>query len=405
MSCRDSWTRIHATRTPRQSLACLRGSSAAALTTSRSAILTLAGAAFSLQQTMVFPALRTFQEEFGSSTAWTTWILTGFLVSAAVTTPILGRLGDQFGKERMLLVSLSLFLAGCLARGVRVEPLVADRLPRRLGSRRRALPAQLRDHPRRVPDGEDQGRNRPALRGLGHRRRLRDRPLRRDRRQLLVAAALPARLDPGRALARAHRPLRSGVAHSLAVADRRAGRAAALGRAAVPDGGAHRGRAVGLDVAAAVRSPRARRGVLRPLGCGRGALELADGRSPHAGAPADPAHEHRHAHLRLRALQLLRAPAGLRRDRRRPRLRLRRERHEGGPLPAAELGGDARRRPARRHDRAPLRLQVGARRRHARGQLRGAAVRRRPRRARGTSSSPAGCSGSASAPPSRRWRR
>ena len=76
-------------------------------------ILTLAGAAFSLQQTMVFPALKTFQEEFGSSTAWTTWILTGFLVSAAVTTPILGRLGDQFGKERMLLVSLSLFLAGC----------------------------------------------------------------------------------------------------------------------------------------------------------------------------------------------------------------------------------------------------------------------------------------------------
>jgi EmrB/QacA subfamily drug resistance transporter len=78
------------------------------------AILTLAGAAFSLQQTMVFPALRTFQEEFGSSTAWTTWILTGFLVSAAVSTPILGRLGDQFGKERMLLIALGLFLAGCL---------------------------------------------------------------------------------------------------------------------------------------------------------------------------------------------------------------------------------------------------------------------------------------------------
>jgi len=78
------------------------------------AILTLAGAAFSLQQTMVFPALRTFQEAFGSSTAWTTWVLTGFLVSGAVMTPILGRLGDQFGKERLLLISLGLFLAGCL---------------------------------------------------------------------------------------------------------------------------------------------------------------------------------------------------------------------------------------------------------------------------------------------------
>jgi EmrB/QacA subfamily drug resistance transporter len=77
-------------------------------------ILTLAGAAFALQQTMVFPALTTFQAEFEATTAWATWILTGFLVSAAVTTPILGRLGDQFGKERLLLVSLGLFLAGCL---------------------------------------------------------------------------------------------------------------------------------------------------------------------------------------------------------------------------------------------------------------------------------------------------
>jgi EmrB/QacA subfamily drug resistance transporter len=63
---------------------------------------------------MVFPALATFKEEFGTSTAWTTWVLTGFLVSAAVATPLLGRLGDQFGKERMLLVCLGLFLAGCI---------------------------------------------------------------------------------------------------------------------------------------------------------------------------------------------------------------------------------------------------------------------------------------------------
>ncbi|MBA3364655.1 MAG: MFS transporter [Actinobacteria bacterium] len=77
-------------------------------------ILTFAGTAFALQQTMVFPALTTFQRELGASTAWTTWVLTAFLVSAAVTTPIFGRLGDQYGKERMLLVTLSLFLAGSI---------------------------------------------------------------------------------------------------------------------------------------------------------------------------------------------------------------------------------------------------------------------------------------------------
>ena len=40
------------------------------------AILVLAGAAFSLQQTMVFPSLATFQREFGTTTAWATWVVT-----------------------------------------------------------------------------------------------------------------------------------------------------------------------------------------------------------------------------------------------------------------------------------------------------------------------------------------
>jgi EmrB/QacA subfamily drug resistance transporter len=78
------------------------------------AVLVLAGTAFAFQQTMVFPALPTFQRELGGTTAWVTWVLTAFLVVAAVTTPLLGKLGDQFGKERMLLVSLAIFLAGCI---------------------------------------------------------------------------------------------------------------------------------------------------------------------------------------------------------------------------------------------------------------------------------------------------
>ena len=77
-------------------------------------ILTLAGTAFSLQQTLVFPALPTFSADLHATTAWATWVLTGFLVAGAVATPILGRLGDQYGKERMLLVSLGLFLLGCI---------------------------------------------------------------------------------------------------------------------------------------------------------------------------------------------------------------------------------------------------------------------------------------------------
>jgi EmrB/QacA subfamily drug resistance transporter len=78
------------------------------------AILTMAGTAFALQQTMVFPALSTFQHEFHTTPAWATWVLTAFLLTASVATPLLGKLGDQHGKERMLVVALSIFLLGTI---------------------------------------------------------------------------------------------------------------------------------------------------------------------------------------------------------------------------------------------------------------------------------------------------
>src|ERR671937_2756184 len=78
------------------------------------AILTMAGTAFALQQTMVFPALSTFQREFDTTPAWATWVLTAFLLTASVATPLLGKLGDEYGKERMLVVALSIFLVGTI---------------------------------------------------------------------------------------------------------------------------------------------------------------------------------------------------------------------------------------------------------------------------------------------------
>jgi EmrB/QacA subfamily drug resistance transporter len=78
------------------------------------AILTTAGTAFALQQTMVFPALSTFQHEFDTTPAWATWVLTAFLLTASVATPLLGKLGDQYGKERMLVVALTIFLLGTI---------------------------------------------------------------------------------------------------------------------------------------------------------------------------------------------------------------------------------------------------------------------------------------------------
>jgi MFS family permease len=88
---------------------------------------------------MVVPALPALEREFDTTTAWATWLLTGFLLSASVATPLLGRLGDQYGKERLLLVSLLIFFAGSVAavfapniavliacRGVRIRGRVLD---------------------------------------------------------------------------------------------------------------------------------------------------------------------------------------------------------------------------------------------------------------------------------------
>ena len=78
------------------------------------AILALACTAFAIQQTMVIPALPMLQRQLHTSTTWATWVLTVFLLVACVSTPIIGKLGDQYGKERLLAISLLVFLLGCI---------------------------------------------------------------------------------------------------------------------------------------------------------------------------------------------------------------------------------------------------------------------------------------------------
>ena len=68
------------------------------------AVLSLGALSYALLQTMVAPALPEIQHELGATPTTATWVLTVYLLSASVATPILGRLGDMFGKERMLVV-------------------------------------------------------------------------------------------------------------------------------------------------------------------------------------------------------------------------------------------------------------------------------------------------------------
>src|SRR6185436_11892112 len=58
------------------------------------------------------PALPEIQREYGADPASAAWILTGYLLAASVATPIVGKLGDLFGRGKVLTYVLLTFAAG-----------------------------------------------------------------------------------------------------------------------------------------------------------------------------------------------------------------------------------------------------------------------------------------------------
>jgi EmrB/QacA subfamily drug resistance transporter len=76
--------------------------------------LSLGGLAFAVLQSLVAPALPAVARDLNASTGDISWILTAYLLSASVLTPILGRLGDMIGKRRVMLIALVALAAGTL---------------------------------------------------------------------------------------------------------------------------------------------------------------------------------------------------------------------------------------------------------------------------------------------------
>ena len=74
--------------------------------------LSLGGLSFAVLQSLVAPALATIGKDLNSTTGDAAWILTAYLLSAAVLTPIFARLGDMVGKRKILIVVLTLLLGG-----------------------------------------------------------------------------------------------------------------------------------------------------------------------------------------------------------------------------------------------------------------------------------------------------
>jgi MFS family permease len=82
------------------------------------AVLALGGLAYAMLSSAVLPALPTFQHALHTSETGVTWLLTAYLLAASVGTAILGRLGDMYGKEKMLLWTLVILAAGTLLSAV-----------------------------------------------------------------------------------------------------------------------------------------------------------------------------------------------------------------------------------------------------------------------------------------------
>jgi EmrB/QacA subfamily drug resistance transporter len=82
------------------------------------AVLVIGTLAFSLLQSMVVPVLTTIEKHFHTSQNTVTWVLTAYLLAASVFTPILGRIGDKLGKERVLVFTLLVLAIGSVLAGL-----------------------------------------------------------------------------------------------------------------------------------------------------------------------------------------------------------------------------------------------------------------------------------------------
>lgn len=78
------------------------------------AILSSLGIIAMVAETMVLPAIPNIINELSISYENSSWILASILVTGAVMTPIAGKLSDVYGKKRILLILLGIYITGLL---------------------------------------------------------------------------------------------------------------------------------------------------------------------------------------------------------------------------------------------------------------------------------------------------
>jgi MFS family permease len=92
-------------------------------------VVCFAGLATALNMSLLIPVLPVITADLHSSGSATEWLLTSTLLTSAIAVPVAGRLGDLYGKKKMLLASASLLVAGSLlsALGGGLPAMIAGR--------------------------------------------------------------------------------------------------------------------------------------------------------------------------------------------------------------------------------------------------------------------------------------
>lgn len=80
-------------------------------------VLSLVATMVMYAETMLIPAIPDLIKDFGTSYSMSSWILTAYLVSGAVMTPIAGKLSDIYGKKKILLAIMAIYTIGVSTAG------------------------------------------------------------------------------------------------------------------------------------------------------------------------------------------------------------------------------------------------------------------------------------------------
>lgn len=103
----------------------------------RAMIATLAatGLIAAFMQTLVTPIIPSLPKLLDTTAADASWVLISTLLAAAISTPISGRLGDMYGKRRIVLLLLAIMMAGSIISALSntLIPMVVGRVLQGIG--------------------------------------------------------------------------------------------------------------------------------------------------------------------------------------------------------------------------------------------------------------------------------